>query len=371
MSLPIADAFAELPDPRMDRNKHHQLVDIITIALCAVICGAEGWEQIAAYGRAKETWFRTYLTLANGIPSHDTFYRVFTLLNPTAFAQCFGRWMAAACEATGLKPIAIDGKSARRSRRPTATGCLHLVSAWLGSNNVTLGQVAVPDGSNEIAVIPELLRTLELRGAIVTIDAAGTQTENARLIRAGGGHYVLAVKGNQEALQTAVEAAFAAACAADFDGVAHDTHATIEDGHGRHEERYVTVLHDPVGIPSAWPDVAAVVFVGREREVNGTNASSGHYYLSSYRGTAKEFAELIRGHWQIENGLHWLLDVAFREDESRTRDANAGANLAMLRRVALSLLKNAAVRGSVRTKQLTAGWDDNLLLKVLQGITED
>lgn len=372
MPLAIIDAFAELSDPRLDRNKLHQLIDIITITLCATICSCETWEQIAAYGRAKEAWFKTFLPLPNGIPSHDTFYRVFSLLKPAAFSACFGRWMAAACEATGLTPIAIDGKSARRAKRKTATGCLHLVSAWAGQNNLTLGQVSVPDGSNEIAVIPELLRTLELKGAIVTIDAAGTQTENAAIIREKGGHYLLAVKGNQESLQTAVETIFHQACETDFVGLAHDMHAEeVENGHGRCEERYVTVIHDPVGISTVWPDVASVVLVGREREVKGKNTSTTHYYISSHRGTAKEFAELIRGHWQIENGLHWILDVAFREDESRTRNANAGANWAMIRRVAMSLLKNAEIRGSVKTKQLMAGWDDEQMLKILQGITGD
>lgn len=345
MPLSIIDAFAELDDPRLDRNKRHLLMDIIAIALCATICGCETWEQIAAYGRAKQAWSRTFLKLPNGIPSHDTFYRVFSILSPPAFSQCFGRWMAAACTATGLKPIAIDGKSVRRAKRPTATGCLHLVSAWRGDNNLTLGQVSVPDGSNEIAVIPELLRTLELQGAIVTIDAAGTQT----------------------AVQTIVEEA----CVAEFVGVNHNTHATVETGHGRREERYVTVIHDPVGIAAIWPDVVSVVCVNREREVQGKSVSTTHYFISSHRGTAREFAELIRGQWQIENGLHWILDVAFREDESRTRDANAGANWAMLRRVAVSLLKNAELQGSVKTKQMMAGWDDELLLKVLQGITGD
>jgi predicted transposase YbfD/YdcC len=371
MSLSITDAFAELRDPRLDRNKQHLLTDILTIGLCATICGCETWEQITAYGRAKQAWFATFLKLPNGIPSHDTFYRVFSLLSPTEFSRCFGRWMAAACEATGLRAIAVDGKSVRRAKRPTATGCLHLVSAGAGANHLTLGQVAVADGSNEIAAIPELLRVLDLKGAIVTIDAAGTQRENAAIIRGQEGHYLLAVKGNPEDLQTAVEDIFHQACEADFVGFEYDTHATQERRHGRAEERYVTVIHDPKGIPEVWPDVASVILVGRERESKGTNVSTGHSYLSSHRGSAKEFTALIRSHWQIENGLHWILDVAFREDESRTRDANAGANWAMLRRVAVALLKNAEVRGSIRTKQLMAGWDDQLLLKILQGITGD
>jgi predicted transposase YbfD/YdcC len=368
MPLSITEAFADLPDPRMDRNRRHELIDILTIALCAVLCGANTWEQIALHGRAKEAWFKRFLSLPNGIPSHDTFYRVFSGLAPVAFADRFGRWMAAACEATGLTPIAIDGKSARRAKRPTATGCLHHVSAWAAGNALTLGQVAVPDGSNEVAVIPELLRVLDLGGAIVTIDAAGTQTENARLIRAGGGHYLLPAKGNQPALEAAAHAVFERACAADFAGIRHDQHATTEYGHGRHEERHVTVIYEPAGIPADWPDVAAVVLVGRERTANGKTESTAHYYITSHAGTAAEIGGLIRGHWGIENGLHWVLDVVFREDESRTRDTNAGANLSMLRKVAVSLLKNAKTKGSIETRRLRAAWDEKFVLEVMQGI---
>lgn len=368
MPLAITDVFADLPDPRLDRNKRHHLTDILTIALCALLCGANTWEQIAAYGVAKQDWFRRFLPLPNGIPSHDTFYRVFTALDPEAFAERLGRWMAAACEAAGLVPIAIDGKSARRAKRDTATGRLHLVSAWATENGLTLGQVAVPDGSNEIAVIPELLRTLELAGALVTIDAAGCQTDNARLIRQGGGHYLLATKGNQPTLEAAIRAVFDGACAAEFEGVRHDSHATAEDGHGRHEERYVTVIYDPVGLPADWPDVAAVVQVAREREVGGKNTSTTHYYLTSYAGTAAEMGGFVRGHWGIENGLHWVLDVAFREDESRTRSGHAGENLGLIRRAAVSLLKRAGAKGSIETRRLRAGWDQEFLLQVLQGI---
>jgi predicted transposase YbfD/YdcC len=369
MPMPIAAAFEDLPDPRLDRNKLHRLTDILTIALCAVISGAETWEQIAQYGRSKHDWFQRFLPLPNGIPSHDTSYRVFRDLDPAAFAHRFGRWMAAACEATGLVPIAIDGKSARRAPRATATGCLHLVSAWATESRLTLGQIAVPDGSNEIAVVPELLRALELTGAIVTLDAAGCQTENARAIRAGGGHYVLAVKDNQPTLHGAAQAAFDRACEADFIGVRSDFHESADDGHGRREQRCVTVIYDPEGLPADWPDVAAVVLVGRDREVNGRNTGTAHYYITSYPGSAAELAGYIRGHWGIENGLHWVLDVAFREDESRTRAGHAGANLALARRVAVSLLKRAGDHGSIQTRRLRAAWDNEFLLQVLQGIT--
>lgn len=369
MSLPITAVFDDLPDPRRDTaNKRHHLTDILTIATCAVIGGCDSWEAIAEYGQTKEEFFGRFLGLPNGIPSPDTFARVFAKLDPAAFAERFGRWMAAACEATGLVPIAIDGKSARRARQATATGCLTLVSAWASENRLTLGQVAVPGGSNEIAVIPELLGTLELAGAIVTIDAAGCQRENAAIIRERKGQYLLAVKGNQPTLHAAVERVFVAACEADFAGVSFDQHEAVEAGHGRHEERYVTVIYDPAGLPSEWPDAAAVVQVNREREVGGQRTSTTHYYLSSHAGTAAELGRLIRSHWGIENGLHWVLDVVFREDDSRVRAGHAGANLAMIRKVAVSLLRRAPGKGSGVTKRLKAGWDDDYLLQVLQGI---
>ncbi len=372
MPLPITAVFDDLPDPRRETgNKLHRLTDILTIAACAVIAGAESWDAIAEYGRTKEAFFRRFLPLPNGTPSADTFARVFAKLNPAAFAQAFGRWMAAACEATGLVPIAIDGKSARRAKRNTATGCLTVVSAWATENRLTLGQVAVPDGSNEIGVIPELLRALDLAGAIVTIDAAGCQTENATIIRGQGGHYLLAVKGNQPALHAAVRAAFADACERDFEGVTWDGHVSAAGAHGRQEERCATVIRDPAGIPAGWPDVAAVVQVNRERQVAGGRTSTAHYYITSHAGTAAEIAGLVRGHWGIENGLHWVLDVVFREDDSRVRDGHAGANLAMLRRVAVSLLKRAPGKSTTPTKRLKAGWDDDYMLLVLQGITAE
>jgi predicted transposase YbfD/YdcC len=366
-ALPLTTVFDDLPDPRRETaNKLHGLTDILTIATCAVIGGAESWEAIAEYGRTKEAFFRRFLPLDNGIPSPDTFERVFVKLAPGAFARAFGRWMAGACEATGLIPIAIDGKSARRAKRNTATGCLTVVSAWATENRLTLGQVAVPDGSNEVGVIPELLRTLDLAGAIVTIDAAGCQVENAEIIREQGGHYLLAVKGNQPTLRAAVERVVEAACAADFVGV--DGDEEVDDAHGRHEERYVSVYSQPVGLPADWPDVAAVVQVNREREVDGKRTCTTHYYLTSCPGTAAELAALVRGHWGIENGLHWVLDVVFREDDSRVRAGHAGENLAMVRRVAVSLLRRAPGKGTTPTKRLKAGWDDDYLLQVLQGI---
>jgi predicted transposase YbfD/YdcC len=368
--LPITAVFADIPDPRRETaNKLHRLTDILTIATCAVIGGAESWEAIAEFGRTKADFFRRFLPLDNGIPSPDTFERVFAKLAPGAFARAFGRWMASACQANGLIPIAVDGKSARAAKRDTATGCLHVVTAWAAENRLVLGTAAVADGSNEIAAIPELLRTLDLAGAIVTIDAAGCQVENARIIRGRQGHYLLAVKDNQPTLRAAVEAVYDRACEADFEGVRSDGHESVEDGHGRLEERFVPVVYDPPGLPPDWPDVAAVVLVNREREVGGERACTSHYYLTSYAGTAAEVAGFVRGHWDIENGLHWVLDVVFREDRSRVRQEHAGANLAMIRRVAASLLSRAPGKGSGVTKRLRAGWDDSYLLQVLQGIT--
>jgi predicted transposase YbfD/YdcC len=368
--LPLTAVFDDLPDPRREtENKLHRLTDILVITTCAVIGGAETWEAIAEYGRTKQAFFRRFLPLDNGIPSADTFGRVFAKLAPGSFTQAFGRWMAGACEATGLVPVAIDGKAARAAKRNTATGCLTVVTAWAAENRLVLGQVAVPDGSNEIGVIPELLRALDLSGAIVTIDAAGCQVANAEIVRSQGGHYLLAVKDNQPTLRAAVERVFEAACEADFAGVAVSGGEESDDAHGRHEERYTTVIGLPAGIPAEWPDVAAVVQVNREREVGRERVTTTHYYMTSYAGTAAELGRWVRGHWGIENGLHWVLDVVFREDRSRIREGNAGANLAMVRRVAVSLLRRAPGKGSGVTKRLKAGWDDDYMLQVLQGIT--
>lgn len=367
----IARYFADLPDPRIDRTRKHALGDILVIALCAVIAGADSWEEVEAFGRAKEEWLRRFLALPNGIPSHDTFYRVFTRLDPQKFGACVAGWMGEVCEAAGLRHVAIDGKSVRSAPRGTFSGCLHLVSAWAAENRLILGQQAVADGSHEIAAIPELLRVLELKGALVTLDAAGCQKEIAKQIRERGGDYLLAVKGNQPTLHDAVHAAFDRACETDFVGVKHARAETVEEAHGRHEERYTTVIYDPEGLPPEWPDVAAVVLVGREREVKGVRTDTAHYYITSLRGTATELADLIRRHWSVENELHWCLDVAFREDASKTAAGHAGTNLGLVRRVAASLLKQDPGKGSIKAKRLRAGWDDDYRSQVLQGFIED
>jgi predicted transposase YbfD/YdcC len=359
--------FADLPDPRIDRTKKHSLGDILAIALCATIAGADSWEEVERFGRAKIDWLRRFLALPNGIPSHDTFRRVFARLDPKAFGKSVAGWVAGVCEATGLRHVAIDGKAARSAPQGTFSGCLHLVNAWAVENRLILGQEAVADGSHEIAAIPELLRVLDLKGALVTIDAAGCQRGIAEQIREGGGDYLLAVKGNQPTLQAAVLDVFDRACEADFAGREHDGHEQVDDGHGRHEERYTTVIYDPGGLPAGWPDVAAVVLVGRERAVKGVNVSTSHYYLTSRRGTAAELGSLVRRHWGVENQLHWVLDVAFGEDSNRTASGHAGTNLGLIRRVAASLLQQDPCKGSIKAKRLSAALDESYLMRALQG----
>lgn len=363
--ISFARYFAELPDPRVDRTKRHALSDILGVTLCAVICGADSFEEIERFGESRLDWLRRFFPLKNGVPSHDTFNRVLAALDRKAFAACFGRWMADLNVAAGLRAIAVDGKAVRAAPGDTFSGCLHLVSAWASENGLILGQEAVADGSHEIAAVPELLRVLDLKGALVTLDAAGCQKGTLGQVRRQGGDYLVAVKGNQPALQNAVHAAFERACEGEFAGC--DMSESAEDGHGRHEERYVTVMADPEGLPAGWADVAAVVVVGREREVKGKNASTHHFYITSLRAKAAELAGYVRGHWGVENGLHWCLDVSFREDANRTRDTNAGANLGMVRRVAASLLKQDEARGSIKAKRLNAAWDLQYLERVLQG----
>jgi predicted transposase YbfD/YdcC len=369
MPLSLVTVFADVPDPRRDTaNKIHKLADILVIATCAVIAGADGWEQIAEYGRRKEGFFRRFLELPAGIPSHDTFNRVFAKLDPDAFADRFGRWMAELCASAGLVHIAVDGKSARSSARDTFTGCLHLVSAWDVESGLVLGVRSVPDGGHEITTVPDLLAALDLRGAVVTLDAAGCQKATVAQIREQGGDYVVCVKGNQKSLHGAVGAVFDRACDAEFAGC--DMAGEVGEGHGRAEERYVTVVHDPEGLPKGWADVGAVALVCRERQVKGQkNEGAGHYYLTSLRVGAAQLAGYIRNHWGIENGLHWVLDVAFREDDSRARTGHAAANLGTVRRAAVSLLGRADTTGGIQTRRMKAAWDDDYMLKVLQGIT--
>jgi predicted transposase YbfD/YdcC len=374
----IRDHFASLADPRSDHTKHHQLLDIITIALCGVICGAEGWVEIEQFGNAKLPWLRTVLDLPHGIPSHDTFGRVFAALDPAQFQQCFLGWVQAVVARTGgqLTPgqvVALDGKTLRRSHdRTNGKAAIHLVSAWATANRLVLGQRKVDDKSNEITALPALLDRLALRGCIVTIDAMGCQTAIAQTILDQGADYVLALKGNQPALEQAVQEVFADAEAHGYRSIAHDQHRTVEKGHGRIEERRCRTISEPaslayVNAEGRWPGLRSIAMVEAERTIGEATSRETRYYISSLAGTAQQLGDAVREHWGIENSLHWVLDIAFREDDCRVRQGEAAQNFAVLRQVALNLLRQEpTAKVGVKAKRLKAGWDAQYLLKVLQ-----
>jgi predicted transposase YbfD/YdcC len=368
-TLALQTHFADLPDPRIDRTRQHDLLDILVIAICAVICGAEGWVDIAAYGVAKEGWLKTFLRLPNGIPSHDTFRRVFCLLDPAAFVDCFQRWIDALSAGLGLKRIAIDGKTLRRSfDRAKGRTALHLVSAWATEQHLVLGQVAVDAKSNEITAIPKLLELLDVSGAIVTIDAMGCQKEIAAQIRKGGGDYVLTVKDNQPNLLEDIQLCFAEALDKGFVGAKYSKHEEVYSGHGREETHVVYTIQDPEGIrdKALWKDLKAITLIYSERREAGKETTmETRYYIGSKAAKAKAYAGYVRGHWGIENGWHWVLDVSFDEDHSRMRTDHSAENMALLRRLALSLLKQHGGEGSVRGKRKQSGWNNHMLLEVL------
>jgi predicted transposase YbfD/YdcC len=370
-SVSLRHHFAGLSDPRSDRSRRHELLDIIGIALCAVIAGAESWPAVEAYGRAKRDWLARWFRLPNGIPSHDTFRRVFCLLDPEAFQRGFAAWVAALaeCGVGSRQTVPIDGKAARRSgRRGRGIAPLHLVSAWAGANRVTLGQVAVEDKSNEITAIPRLLELLDVSGALVTIDAMGCQQEIAAKIVAGGGDYILAVKENQPHLHADIDARFTEALETDFAGLEYSVARTEEVNRGREEVRECHVIAHPEELRDAglWAGLTAICMVLSHRVVAGVESIECRYYIGSFVGTAREYLDAIRGHWGIENSLHWVLDVVFREDDSRHHAGHSGENLALLRRLAISLLRQErSSDASLKTRRLRCGWDDDYLAKVL------
>jgi len=370
--LDILHHFRHLEDPRDTRFVTHLLGDILTIALSATLSGSKSFEDIAAFGRAKESWLRSLgLALPEGIPSHDTFRDLFRHLAPNVFQDCFTAWINAVCAQLGFKNVQLDGKALRGSRGLDGT-CLHLVSAWVGAHALTLGQIAVEDKSNEITAIPKLLKLLELNGALVSIDALGCQTDIAQAVRASGADYLLQVKGNQPTLEADIIASFEAAFAADFEGFQHDLWLCESRGHGRQEERVCVVLYDLERLRTRreWVDLQAIVRVQRIRRVGAMESVDVAHYISSRPGSAEELGSAARGHWGIENGLHWVLDVLFREDDNHLKDRTAGENLGMLRRVAISLLRQEKSKGSISGKQLRAAWDDNFrrhLLNTLSG----
>jgi len=368
----LREHFERLQDPRVARSRRHELLDIVVIALCGVICGADSWVEIAEFGLAKLEWFQQFLHLPNGIPSHDTFGRVFARLNPEQLQGCLLAWASALREASGGKLVALDGKTLRRSHdEASGKSALHLVSAWSTENHLVLGQQKVAGHSNEITALPKLLGMLALEGCTVTIDAMGTQKEIAGKVKEQGADYVLALKGNQRRLYEEVQESFTLAEREGFQSIGHDRHETLNGGHGRIERRRYWTIWDPEHIAyldpgREWAGLRSIGMVEAERRVGEKVSRERRYYLSSLAGAARPFAEAVRGHWGIENGLHWVLDVAFREDESRVRIGSAPENLALLRRMALTLLREEkTARVGVKAKRLKSGWSEDYLLRVL------
>lgn len=367
----ILTHFADLEDPRDERGKDHLLIDIITITICAVICGAESWVDIELYGQSKQAWFSTFLKLPNGIPSHDTFARVFARLDPEAMQQCFLGWIRAISALSAGEVIAIDGKKVRHSYDTgNGKGAIHMVSAWASANRLVLGQQKVDAKSNEITAIPLLLEVLAIEGCIVTIDAMGTQKEIATTIIERGADYVLALKGNQGGLFEDVQWLFEQAQAVQFQDVAHDFVQTIDKGHGRIEIRRCWTLAeaelDYLVQKPQWKGLKTVVMLQRDRKMNGQMTSETQYYISSLDPDAAKLLATIRTHWTIENHLHWVLDVAFDEDACRIRKDYAPQNFSLLRHIALNLLgQDKTTKAGIAAKRKKAGWDDAYLLRIL------
>jgi predicted transposase YbfD/YdcC len=369
-SLEIKKHFRNLRDPRRRHGRLHLLLDIVVIAVAAVTGGADDWEEIAAFGRRHHSWFRRFLQLPFGIPSHDTFERVFARLEPLVFQRCLRDWLLALSDVLAVKHVAIDGKTLCGSRRKSSPlGPLHLVSAWATAHHLVLGQVAVQGKSNEITAIPRLLELLELHGAVVTIDAMGCQKEIAAKIRERGGHYVLAVKDNQPNLLEDVQQCFIEAHDKDFVGIAHDTYDTEDKGHGRREKRHYEVLYDLAGIRNQeeWKDLQAVVICLAERTVNGQSTSEVRYFVGSQKKSARYYGIALRNHWGIENNLHWQMDVSFSEDGNRTAERTAAENFSLVRRAAQTLVKRHPLKGGIKRKRREAGWDLDFLEEILRG----
>jgi predicted transposase YbfD/YdcC len=367
----ILTHFADLDDPRDERGKDHRLLDIVAIAICAVICGAESWVDIELYGQSKQEWLSTFLSLDNGIPSHDTVARVFARLDPEQMQECFLRWITAISQLSQGEVIAIDGKTLRHSYdRANGKGAIHMVSAWASANRLVLGQRKVEDKSNEITAIPQLLQVLTLKGCIVTIDAMGCQKEIASTIIDRGGDYILALKGNQGGLFEDVQWLFEQAQATQFQQVTHDVSQTIDKGHGRIEiRRCWTLSNSELGYliqKPQWKGLQTVVMLQSERRSNGHVSTETRYYISSLDQDAAKIAAAIRTHWTVENNLHWVLDVSFDEDACRIRKHHAPQNLSLLRHIALNLLgQDNSTKAGIAAKRKKAGWDDAYLLRIL------
>ena len=365
----LVEHFSKLEDPRVDRNKKHELIDVIVLCVCAVVSGAEGWSDIEEFGRAKLDWLRRYVPLANGVPVDDTIARIISALSVSGFQDCFTSWMEDVAEFSGGEIIAVDGKVHRRSHdHKKGVKALHMVSAWACRNQLVLGQVKTQEKSNEITAVPELLERLELSGCIVTVDAMGCQREIAKQVRTGGGDYVLPVKGNQGTLEKEVRGYFDAAGEDDCLRSEIEEEVTSEEGHGRVENRSYFLSTDlsSLTVGERWSDLKAIGMVESERYSRDGVSIERRYFIPSV-DDIELFHQAVRSHWGIENRLHWRLDVTFREDESRIRRGNAAHNLGVIRHVAMNLLKSESSKLSVRKKRIRAGLNDHYRSKVLMG----
>jgi predicted transposase YbfD/YdcC len=369
-SIRIQDHFVDLTDPRR-RKVVYPLINIVTIAICAVVAGADDFVTIAAWGRQKRAWLAQILDLSNGIPSHDRFNAIFRAIKPAEFEKCLLSWITSLHEITAGQIVAIDGKTLRHSfDKADGKSAIHMVSAWATANHLSLGQVVVDGKSNEITAIPKLLELLEISGCLVTIDAMGCQTAIAEKIIAARADYVLAVKGNQPTLEDGIEAFFLDQMDDDFARVKVSRHETSEQGHGRDEHRTYYVCNAPADLPDRkrWVGLKGIGLAINETVRDGKTVDDVHYYILSKTLSAKRFAAAVRGHWGIENQLHWQLDVTFGEDQCRIRKGNADANFSILRRTALSLLKNETTeKVGMKSKRLIAAWNEDYLKQVLCG----
>jgi predicted transposase YbfD/YdcC len=368
----VVEYFESLPDPRHTRNRRHLLVDVIVIAVCGVIVGCEGPTAIERWAKAKKDWLDQWLELPNGIPSRDCLRRVLSALKPEAFQECFQRWIADRLTANtddSHRTIAIDGKTMRRSHdRAGDLGPLHLVSAWASEQGIALGQIATEEKSNEITAIPELIDKIDIEGAVVTIDAMGCQKEIAKKIKKGGGDYVLAVKDNQPKLHQAIQEYFAKTMNDDFEQALHRRHETHETSHGREDDRYYCLakLPDDFAFKNQWMGMEAIGMAIRiTKKGEGPTSKEVRYFIVSRYLSGERFAQSVRGHWGIENSLHWVLDVTFNEDQSRARERRLADNLSWLRRFGIGLLKQHPLNDSIKGKSQIAGWDNDFLMQVL------
>jgi len=367
----IVEHFSILEDPRIERNKRHSLIDIVVVSVCAVVCGAETWEDIEDYGEENIEWLKRFLKLENGIASHDTIRRLFIRLDPQALQQCFMNWVLAVRKQTKGDVVAIDGKTLRRSAdRAAGRMPIHLVSAWAVENGIVLGQVATEEHSNEITAIPALLELLKIKGSIVTIDAEGCQTEIAeKITKEKKADYVLAVKGNQPNLEEQIVSFFDDMDEEDLQEAEWvESHKTVDKGHGRIEVREYFHSDEIAALPRVkeFHGAGSIGMVRAKRIIGKKETVQKRYYISSLPMDAAEFARAVRGHWSIENTLHWTLDMSFREDESRMRSGYSAENFAMMRRMALGLVKrDATSKKSLRRRRKKCLWNNQYLERVL------